>query len=53
MNRIPIGLSVTASATINPAIAKSAIRRDEGSIGRSMDSQTAPEARESCARKET
>src|SRR5262245_61148315 len=32
MSRIPIGLSVTASAPINPAIAKSAIRRDKGSI---------------------
>jgi hypothetical protein len=52
MSRIPIGLSMTASATINPAIAKSAIRRDEGSISRSMDAQTAPGGK-SCARKET
>src|SRR5262249_29892376 len=37
ISRIPIGLSVTANATINPAIAKSAIRGGEGSIGRSID----------------
>src|SRR5262245_34426069 len=37
MSRIPIGLSVTASTTINPAIAKWAIRRGEGSTDRSID----------------
>src|SRR5262249_8970779 len=37
ISRIPIGLSVTANATINPAIAKSGIRGGEGSIGRSID----------------
>src|SRR5262245_60654172 len=36
ISRIPIVLSVTASTTINPAIAKSATRRGEGSIGRSI-----------------
>src|SRR5262245_47122086 len=36
MRRMLIGLTVTASTTINPATAKSAIRRGEGSIGGSL-----------------
>src|SRR5262245_5129470 len=48
ISRIPIGLSVAANATIDPAIAKSAIRD-----GEAIDSQTASGAGKAAHGKET